>query len=82
MKPIAKKSMRIAALLVSIGLFCGFCLFFLFFGKGLQILIPSILFCIFFFVLCALNRIPFTAKRTWLKALILVVLIVIAVLLL
>ncbi len=64
MKSEMKKSLKIAALLVSIGLFVCFALFFLFFGSGLQILVPLILFCGFLFSLAVLNRIPFTAKRT------------------
>ena len=68
MKNEMKKSAVTAALLIGIGLFSAFFVFFLLFGKGLQILMPIILFLLFFTVFFVLDKIPFIAKRPLLKA--------------
>lgn len=78
MKNEMKKSAVTAALLIGTGLFSAFFVFFLLFGKGLQILMPIILFLLFFTEFFVLDKIPFTAKHPLLKA-VLCILTVIAV---
>ncbi len=63
-----KKSLKIAALFISCGLFVLYFVFFLLFGKGLQILIPGILFIVFFAVYLVFEKIPFISERPALKA--------------
>ncbi len=65
-----KKSIRIASVFVSSGLMISFFVFFLLFGKGLQILVPLMLFCLFFIVFFLLEKIPFISRRPVIKAII------------
>lgn len=65
-----KKSLRIACLFVSSGLMTSFLVFFLLFGKGLQILVPLMLFCLFFIIFFLLEKIPFISRRPVIKAII------------
>lgn len=75
MKKELKKSARIALVLVSAGLMISLLVFFLLFGSGLQILMPLILFCIFFVVFLILEGFPFIRKHFVVKLIIAVVLI-------
>ncbi len=77
-----KKSLKIASIFVSEGLFCSFLVFFLLFGKGLQILMPFILFGIFFTVFLFFEKIPFIRKHLILKLIIVFVLIAVSIMML
>lgn len=65
-----KKSLKIASVFVSSGLMISFLIFFLLFGKGLQILVPLMLFCLFFIIFFLLEKIPFISRRPVIKAII------------
>ncbi len=67
MKNELKKSLKIAALFISFGLLISLFVFFLLFGKGLQILLPLIFFCIFFAVFFLFEKLPFIKRHTVLK---------------
>lgn len=82
MKSEFKKSLRIAALFAVCGLFISFFVFFLFFGKGLQIILPCILFFIFFIVFLLLEKLPFVSKHPIIKLMTAIVFIVIAIIML
>lgn len=75
MKEELKKSLLIASLFISAGLFISLFSFFLLFGKGLQIIIPSILFAVFFIVFLILGKIPFIKRWFILKFIIALILI-------
>ncbi len=77
MKNELKKSVKTALLLVSTGLLITLFVFFLFFGKGLQLLMPLILFLIFFTVFLILEKLSFLSERLWLKTALAVILILI-----
>lgn len=73
------KSVKTALLLVSLGLMTVFFAFFLFFGKGLQLLMPVILFSVFFIVFLLIEKLPFISTRLWLKIIIAVIFVAAAV---
>lgn len=77
MKNETKKSLTAVAFLISIGLITAFLLFFLLFGKGLQILMPCILFAVFFTLFFILGKISITAQRPLLKIIISVLLVIV-----
>ncbi len=77
MKNEMKKSAVTAALLIGIGLFSAFFVFFLLFGKGLQILMPCILFAVFFTLFFILGKISITAQRPLLKIIISILLVIV-----
>ncbi len=79
MKNEIKKSLMIASLLISMGLFSALFVFFLLFGKGLQILMPGILFVLFFAIFFIFDKIPFTAKHPFLKAVLCIFSVVIVI---
>lgn len=70
MKTELKKSVRVAAVLVSVGLAVSFFIFFLLFGKGLQLFMPLILFSLFFIVFIILGKNPFVARHPIIKIII------------
>ena len=70
MKTERKKSARIALFFVSCGLYVTFFVFFLLFGKGLQIILPGLLLTGFFVVFFITEKIPFIAKRPVVKAIV------------
>ncbi len=76
MKKELKNSVKIAALFISFGLMISLFAFFIFFGKGLQILLPLIFFCIFFAVLFLLEKLPFIKRHSIIKFIIALILIV------
>lgn len=73
MKNELKKSLKIACIFVSSGLFISFLVFFLLFGKGLQILMPILLSFSFFVLFFLLEKIPFISHRPLIKGLISVI---------
>lgn len=79
MKKELKESLLIASLFVAVGLIVSFFIFFLLFGKGLQIIIPAILFSVFFIVFFILGKIPFIKRWFILKFIIALVLIAVFV---
>lgn len=81
MKAEMKKSVKIAALFVGAGLLISLFVFFLFFGKGLQILMPCISVVVFFGLFLLFEKIPFLVKRPLLKAVFFVVAVIIAIVL-
>lgn len=76
------KSVKTASLFVSVGLFISLFAFFLFFGKGLQILIPFILFAVFFTVFLLCEKISFVREKPALKIIIALVFITLLIVLL
>lgn len=62
MKKELYKSMLISGVFISAGLFVSFFVFFLMFGKGLQILIPYILFAVYLVIFFVLRKLPFIKK--------------------
>lgn len=77
-----KKSVKTAALLVSAGLFVSFFAFFLFFGKGLQILIPFILTAAFFLIYLLCEKLSFIREHPFLKTVIALIFIALFIVLL
>ena len=73
-----KQALRFACVFTASGLMISFFVFFLFFGKGLQILMPLILFIVFFFTFVLLEKIPFVSHRPIIKAIVGIALIIIA----
>lgn len=67
MKNELLRSVKIAALFISYGLLVSLIVFFLFFGKGLQLLMPFILFAVFFLLFLTLEKLPFTRRHPLLK---------------
>ena len=72
-----KRSVKIPLLFVSVGLLFAFCVFFVLFGEGLQLLMPFILFWIFFILQLILGKIPFTRKHPLVRLVISLMLILV-----
>ncbi len=76
MKKEIYKSMLISSVFISVGLFASIFVFFLMFGKGLQILIPFILFTVFSLIFFLLGKLPFIKKHFVIQIIIAVIFIV------
>lgn len=68
MKNETKKSIKIASLFISFGLLVALFVFFLLFGKGLQIFMPCILFSVFFILFIIFEKLSFISEHPILKA--------------
>ncbi len=58
-----KRKIKIPLIFVSVGLLFAFSVFFILFGDGLQLLMPFILFWIFFACQLIMEKLPFTRKH-------------------
>lgn len=75
MKKEALKALRITVIFIASGLAVSFFVFFILFGKGLQIFLPVILFAVFFTAFLLLEKIPLISKKPILKAILAIALI-------
>ena len=75
MKKYCKKSTRLVLMFISVGMLFTLGVFFVLFGKGLQLLLPVILTAIFFVLFFVCDKIPFVRKHPLVKAIIAVIFI-------
>lgn len=67
------KNIKIAAVFVSAGLLVALAVFFIFFGKGLQFILPLMLFAILFVIFIILEKSRLTADHPIMKAILAVI---------
>lgn len=81
MKNNFSEALKYSSLFVAFGLMISLSLFFLFFGKGLQFVLPFILIPLFFVIFLVSEKLPFVNKHPAVKIIIgLIAVLLVAVL--